>query len=201
MLIEKRCDEEIMGRAKKFTDEQLWEATKGLLLEVGYDAFTISLLAEKMAVSRAVIYKYYPNKEELILQFMLIKMEESVALLSAIDCTQSFLDMFRDMLKRIFYMKDLHEILGLAYKISNVNELIVEKKAKLSAMHHEMYKPLRCLIAKGKEENLIGQEKDDFLVLGFIFSAINIPNHSNLPEEQFLHELENLLLNGIVIKK
>ena len=186
-----------MGRTKKFTDEQLWEATKELLLQVGYEAFTVSLLAEKMSVSRAVIYKYYPNKEELIVQSMLEKKGGSAKIWTEVDTRQSLDDVFRGVLQRIFRMKELHNVLGLATKIANVNDIVSEKKEKLAKMHHEMYKPLLCLVAKGKEEKLIAQQKNDFLILGFIFSVINIPNHMNLSDEQFLGELELLLLNGM----
>lgn len=193
----KRCEEQQMGRTKKFTDEQLWDATRELLLQVGYDAFTVSLLAERMNVSRAVIYKYYPNKEELIVQFMLEKMETSVAYLTEIDRTQAFKEMFRDVLARIFEMKDLHQVLSMASKIGNVTNVVTEKKAQLSKMHHEMYEPLLYLIAKGKEEGIIAQYKSDVLMLSFIFSAINIPNHMSLTHDEFIQELEQLLLNGL----
>ena len=187
-----------MGRTKKFTDEQLWEHTKELLLQVGYDAFTVSLLAEKMNVSRAVIYKYYPNKEELVIQFMLEMMNQSVAYLTEVDHTQSFRQMFHDVLTRIYQMKDLHQVLGQSVKISNVSGIVVEKKAILSSMHNDMYKPLIFLITKGKEEGLIETGKDNFLLLSFIFSVINIPNHSEMDEQLFLNEIEQLLLGGMI---
>lgn len=187
-----------MGRAKKFTDAQLWEATKELLLEVGYDAFTVSLLAEKLNVSRAVIYKYYPNKEELVIQFMVEKMHESVTILTGIDEAQSFRQMFGDTLTRIFHMRDLHHVLGFAAKVATVSELVGQKKDELSAMHHNLYKPLLCLIAKGKEEQIIAEEMDPFVLLSFIFSVINMQNHTNMPEQQFLQQIEQLLLYGIL---
>ena len=86
-----------MARVKKFTNQQLWEATKQLLLKVGYEAFTVSLLAESMNISRAAVYKYYPNKEELIVQFMLEKMEQTVASFSSMDATQSFEHLFKEL--------------------------------------------------------------------------------------------------------
>ena len=186
-----------MARVKKFTNQQLWEATKQLLLKVGYEAFTVSLLAESMNVSRAAIYKYYPNKEELIVQFMLEKMEQTVASFSGMDATQSFDHLFKEMLGKIFDSKDLHEILGYASKINNVSDIVIQKKEKLSKLHHEMFHTLLKVVAKGKEENIIAQNKDDFLILSFIFSTITVQNHSSLNEEDFLFELEQFILYGI----
>ena len=186
-----------MARNKKFTMQQLWEATKQLLLEVGYEAFTVSLLAESINVSRSAIYKYFPNKEELIVQFMLEKMEQTVASFSAMDATQSFDHLFKEMLNKIFASKDLHEILGYASKINNVSNVVIEKKEKLSTLHHEMFHTLLKVVAKGKEENVIAQNKDEFLILSFIFSTITVQNHSSLNERDFLCELEQFILYGI----
>ncbi len=189
-----------VARIKKFTNQQLWEATKQLLLKVGYDAFTVSLLAESMNVSRAAIYKYYPNKEELIAQFMLEKMEQTVASFSMIDPSQSFEHLFKEILIKIFDSKDLHQILGYASKINNVSDVVIVKKEKLSNLHHEMFRPLLKVVAKGKEENIIAQNKDDFLIVSFIFSTINVQNHSGLNEVDFMLELEQFILYGITKK-
>ncbi len=51
-----------MARERKFTDEELFKATKLLLIGDGYDAFTFSKLASMMEVSRGSIYKYYENR-------------------------------------------------------------------------------------------------------------------------------------------
>lgn len=55
-----------MARERKFTRDDLYETTKYMLLENGYEGFTFSKLAEKLNVSRGAIYKYFNNKDELI---------------------------------------------------------------------------------------------------------------------------------------
>ncbi|EKU43691.1 TetR family transcriptional regulator [Lysinibacillus fusiformis ZB2] len=47
-----------MGRDKKFSEQDLWHHTHQLLLSVGYQGFTMSLLAQSIGVSRAAIYKH-----------------------------------------------------------------------------------------------------------------------------------------------
>jgi hypothetical protein len=52
-----------LARERKFTVEGVFCEPERLLLQVSDN---ISLLAEALNVSRAVSYKYYPNKEELV---------------------------------------------------------------------------------------------------------------------------------------
>ena len=186
-----------MGRLKKFTDEQLWDMTQMLLLDVGYQAFTMSLLAEKLGVSRAALYKKYQNKEELLVQFMLIKMEESVQLLTTIEENLSFHEQLDVLLRKLNKMKDLHSILGIAEKIDDVNDCVVAKKEKLASMHGDLIIPLQRVIALGKEEGVIHPDKNDFLILSFIFQVVDIPNYAQLEEEQFIQAIKDLLLNGM----
>ena len=62
-----------MARERKFSTDDLFQASKQLLLQHGYEGFTFSLLADQFDVCRA-LYKYYENKEELITDFMIYEM-------------------------------------------------------------------------------------------------------------------------------
>lgn len=186
-----------MGREKKFSEQQLWQVTHDLILEKGYQGFTMSLVASRLDVSRAAIYKQYPNKEELIGAFMLYEMQRSVALLQGVDRSLSFESQLCDLLTRMFSIKDLHHILGIASTIEDVSPVVTEQKAQLSTMHHGLYEPLLSLIQLGKKEQLIDESQNDFILLGFIFQSIDIPNYAKLSDEDFLNSVQNLLLNGL----
>lgn len=186
-----------MGRDKKFSTQDLWQATHELIVETGYQGFSMSLLATKLHVSRAAIYKHYPNKEELLIEFMVEKMRYSVTLLSEIDFTQRFEEQLRDLLERMFQLKDLHQILGMASTIEDVSPIITEKKQILSTMHHKLYAPLNQLIDEGKKQGFIAPSRNNFLLLGFIFQTIDIPNHAGLPLDTFIAEIQDLILHGI----
>lgn len=189
-----------MGRDKKFSTHDLWHATEELLLENGYAGFTMSLLAKKLNVSRAAIYKQYPNKEELIIEFMLEQMQASVDSLQQIDFQQPFEQQLADILERMFEFKDLHQILGMATTIENVSEIVEQKKQQLSGMHHALYEPLDRLINEGKSQGFIHPDQNNFILLGFIFQTIDTPNHLGLPLENFIQEIKNLILYGILKK-
>lgn len=186
-----------MGRDKKFSEQDLWHHTHELLLSVGYQGFKIGLLAQKIGVSRAAIYKQYPNKEELIIAFMVWEMKHSIEHLGNVDFTQCFDRQLDDLLNRMFDLRDLHQILGLATQIEDVSPVVTEKKQILNGMHGGLYIPLQQVIKKGKEEGIIAADRNDFLLLGFIFQLIDMPNHLNLPIDAFLKEIKMLILYGI----
>ena len=186
-----------MGRDKKFSEQDLWQHTHQLLLSAGYQGFKIGLLAQSIGVSRAAIYKQYPNKEELIMAFMVAEMKNSIEHLGNVDFTQCFERQLDDLLIRMFDLRDLHQILGLATKIEDVSPVVTEQKQLLNGMHGGLYVPLQQVIQKGKEEGIIAKERNDFLLLGFIFQLIDMPNHLNLPINEFLKEIKMLILHGI----
>lgn len=187
-----------MGRDRKFSTLDLFLATKQLVLAVGYDGFTIARLAESIGVSRAAIYKYYTNKEELIMDFMLHEMDKTITDFLLISPTAPYMEQLDALLRSIFRSKDLHLLLGMAEMIPSDNQPSIQKKKdKLSAMHRDMYGPLMRIVQQGKAEGLVDINIPNELVLGFIFQSINIPNHSQLDEVQFYQYTKLLILNGV----
>lgn len=53
----------------------MYQATNQLLLQYGYNGFHFGLLAEQLNVTRAALYKYFDNKDELITEYMVEEME------------------------------------------------------------------------------------------------------------------------------
>lgn len=191
-----------MARERKFSTTDIFNETKQLLLENGYERYNIGQLAEKLNVSRAAIYKYYTNKDELIVDFMLHEMDRMIEEFNNVDATLVFDQQLNCVLNTIFESKDLHQILAFAHLIeAKENETIANKLQKLNMLHLEMYKPLMRLIKQGKEEALIHQDLPESVMISFIFQSINIPNHMNEPKENFLNSLRKLILNGLYTHK
>ena len=189
-----------MARERKFSTKDIFAKTKQLLLENGYERYNIGLLAEKLNVSRAAIYKYYTNKDELIVDFMLSEMDDCIAEFSNVDQTATFEEQLDSVLNTIFNSKDLHHIFAFAQLIeAKDNDVLAQKLDLLSKQHLEMYKPLMGLITKGKKEGIIHQDLPDSVMISFIFQSITIPNHMNEPKELFLNSVRKLVLNGLYI--
>ena len=191
-----------MARERKFSTTDIFNETKQLLLDNGYERYNIGQLAEKLNVSRAAIYKYYTNKDELIVDFMLHEMDLMIEEFNNVDPTATFDNQLNCVLNTIFDSKDLHHILAFAHLIeAKDNESIANKLETLNTLHLEMYKPLMRLIAKGKQEELIHQDLPESVMISFIFQSIQIPNHTNEPKETFVNSLRKLILNGLYTHK
>ncbi|RIJ63094.1 TetR/AcrR family transcriptional regulator [Rummeliibacillus sp. POC4] len=186
-----------MGRDRKFSTIDLFIATKKQILQVGYDGFTISHLAETLEVSRAAIYKQYINKDELLIDFMLYEMDKSVGDLKQVRREGTFEQQLEDLLNRMAHFNELHQILGMVSLIQDVSEEIIRKKAKLSSMHKDLYEPLLRIVTNGKREKNIDPSIPDSLVLGFIFQTIDIPKQPNLSTEEQLQYIKQLILHGV----
>ena len=190
-----------MGRDRKFNTVDLFLCTKKLIIKTGYEGFTIGQLATQLNVSRAAIYKYYPNKDELLFDFMLEEMKNTVTSFSSIPEELPFLEKIDLLLQKIFMYKDLHLILGMQEVIPTKDApLLKAKKEQLSLMHRELYMPLIHLVQQGKAGGYIEMDLPNEFVLGFIFQSISIPNHSGIDDEKAFIYTKRLILNGILNK-
>lgn len=187
-----------MGREKKFSRVELWDATRELVLEVGYVGFTFSLLAERLDISRAAIYKQFHNKEDLMIDYMVYEMEFSINLLQSIDATKDFEHQLDDLLHKMYSMKEVHQVLGLAMTIPPTTEHVVQQKQKLGEMHRDLYAPLIRIIDQGKSEGKIAQHRSPHMLLGFIFQTIDVPNFGKLTSEQLIQEMKEFILYGLI---
>ena len=191
-----------LARERKFSTTEIFRETERLLLTVGYEGYTISLLAEALNVSRAAIYKYYTNKEQLIVDFMLEHMEKMIRQFASIDSHQSFTVQLDEVLDIILESKDLHRIFSMAHVVDTKGkEEITKKMVRLNELHKEMYTPLQEMVNKGKEEGLLKESIPNALILAFIFQSIDLPNHMNIPEELFLQSIKTLVCSGILKEK
>lgn len=187
-----------LGRGRKFSISELFNITERLLLTVGYEGFTIGLLAEELHVSRAAIYKYYTNKEYLIADFMIERMTTCIESIKEINVEASFTEQLNELLDVIFQTKDLHQILSYTYIINDRgNEEIAQKLKLLQQLHISMYLPMQKMIEQGKQEQVLHAELENNLILGFIFQSVAIPNPTNIPKEEFLQSVKNMMFFGV----
>lgn len=187
-----------MGRNRKFSKAEMFNLTEKLLLEIGYEGFTMGTLAETLDVSRAAIYKYYMNKEELITDFMVQNMKGFIERLQGINTTDNFDRQFDQLMGIIFDTKNLHQVLGYAQMINNKGSHRIQENLRvLETYHKEMYKPLLSLIEQGNEEGKLNDQIPPSLLLGFIFQSISIPNHLQMGEQDFSHAVKQMIFNGI----
>jgi AcrR family transcriptional regulator len=190
-----------MARERKFSTDELFQATKLLLLKHGYEGFTFSLLADYLHVSRGAIYKYYENKEELISEFMLYEMNHFLDDIKEIERIYDFQDQL-DFLIRIMFKNDkIQPLIEMGKEIPiNTNQKARINKEKLEMLHLQMYHNLQGFVCKGKEEKKLNASIPDALILGYIFQSVSIPNHFGIPHKEWVDSIKEMLSHGILTK-
>lgn len=187
-----------MARERKFSREELFISVRQILLKQGYDGFTFSLLAEKLNASRGVLYKYYENKDELIIDFMIYEMEKYLIELKEIEKHSGFEAQFDFLFDIMFKNTEIQQLMGAGQQVSvNLHDKVKEKKDKLDKLHLDMYKYLQDFILCGRNEGKIKPHLPDSLVLGMIFQTIAIPNFYGIPQTEWVKSIKEILTEGM----
>lgn len=186
-----------MARERKFSKQELYETTKSTLLNHGYDGFTIGKIAERLNVSRGTIYTYYDNKEEVITEFMLYEMKSFLVELEEINEYQGFQAQFDFLLDIILRDTETHQVRGMVFQIPAINDNIKANLEQLKELHQDMYRYLQNFVDLGKREGILKHTIPDSLILGFIFQTVDIPNHFNVPEEEWQTAIKEIISHGM----
>ncbi|MCM3570694.1 TetR/AcrR family transcriptional regulator [Neobacillus mesonae] len=179
-----------MARERKFTTDELFEATKQLLLHQGYEGFTFGLLADNLKVSRGAIYKYYENKEELITNFIFYEMDQFLLKLKKINQHQGFEAQFHFLLNLIFSYSDIQKLIKIGQQLPGYQD-------KFKTLHSDMYQYLQGFIELGKKEGKLKRHLPNNLILGYIFQSVAIPNHSGIPHSEWASSIKEIICHGM----
>jgi TetR/AcrR family transcriptional regulator, repressor of fatR-cypB operon len=187
-----------MARERKFSEEELYNAVERVLLTSGYEGLNFGLLAEHLQVSRGAIYKYYKNKEDLVLEFMVHKMHIFFRELKEIEKYESFEHKFDYLFHIMFKHSAIVQILAMAHQNPfDKNERMIRNKEKMTEYHLNIYAQLDSFIKLGKKEKIIKEDYPNSLLLGMMFQTIIIPNHFEVPEEEWVTSIKNILRKGM----
>lgn len=188
-----------MPRERKFSLEELFKATKDLLLIHGYEGFTFSLLAEKLHVSRGTIYKYYENKDELISDYMIDDMNHFLNDLKVIEQYHGFIEQFDFLLNTILERKAINQMILIFAQIpTNTTERAKQNQEVLFQLHQDMYRYLQSFIELGRKEEKLKSNIPDSLILGFIFQSVSIPNHFEVPHAEWAQSIKEIIKDGML---
>ncbi|TQR20386.1 TetR/AcrR family transcriptional regulator [Psychrobacillus vulpis] len=187
-----------MARERKFTDEQLFTATKEMIINDGYEVFTFSRLATILNVSRGSIYKYYENKDELISEFLMYEMNRFLKEFSSLEKGSDFKTQFDQLIDFIFQHSNIHQVLEVINQIPvNNTKRVTNNKSILSEYYIEMYKQFQSFIDLGRKENVVKSNLPSAVLLGMIFQTIAIPNHFNIPQNEWIASIKEVLGYGM----
>lgn len=188
-----------LARERKFSTDELYHATKEMLLEQGYEGFSFSLLAERLEVSRGAIYKYFDNREELITNYMLHEMKLFLEELKDINNISLFEEKFTFLLELIFKKSTVPQLIEIGRRIpTNENKAVQKNISQLENLHLDMYKLLQGFINLGRQEQKLKSSIPDSLILGMIFQSIMIPNHFGISQTDWVSSIKEILCYGIL---
>ncbi|MFE6166747.1 TetR/AcrR family transcriptional regulator [Viridibacillus arvi] len=191
-----------MARERKFSSDEIFNTTKILLLKYGYEGYTFSLLADALNVSRAAIYKYYVNKEELIFDYLVSVLKKIHIDLKLIDQQLPFTAQLDELVTKVYKYKDLQQILVKAKEIQeNGSEVLIHKKASIQQLQIGIYSIIQTIIDQGKKEDFLDKEMPNDIILKFILHSVATPNSDGVKHESWLFYIKKLICSGIFAKK
>ena len=188
-----------MVREKKFSTEDIYLQTHDLLIKEGYEKFSFSLLANSLAVSRAAIYKYYTNKDELINDYLIGQMEQMMDDFHQIKWDLDYSKQFDQLFELIFKYREAHLISNALPhdKMIISTEKQKQKETVSGEVHGQFFNYIQQFIQTGKTNGHIKKEIPDSLIVGIIFHSINIPDRSNLSSQERAYFIKMIIKNGV----
>ncbi|MFC5401136.1 TetR/AcrR family transcriptional regulator [Cohnella soli] len=185
-----------MGRKQAYTQAELLDTTKRLLLDHGYDGFHLKLLSQHLHGARSTIYQYYGNKEQIVAACMkrvMLNMLDSASLVDESDCMKA--------LEQVLYIyiqeSAFHQLLGDMHKINTVDSpSAAEDLAFVEQSHITLKDQLGRLFAHAQQQGALRKDVPLPILIGVFFNLINTPNMLNIPTAQWSKHLFDIWLNG-----
>lgn len=188
-----------MARKKTFTEEELYQATQDLMLEVGYDTFSFQLLAQELDITRTALYKHYSNKNELLQAYLNHQMERVVARIETTEWSEEYAERLTTLLDLIFDYADTHAISAMVptrqWTKENADDPDIIRSKEL---HRNFFGFIQQVIEEGKEQDFLNPEIPSMVMIEAIFHSINLPNRAGLPAEEQAYYVKKMLFEGIL---
>lgn len=188
-----------MARKKTFTQEELYQATHDLMLEVGYDIFSFQLLSKKLDISRTALYKYYTNKNDLLQAYLNHQLEKVVDQLDSTDWPSAYPEKLSQLIDLVFAYADTHAISAMVparqWTKDNAHEPDIQRSKEL---HRKFFGFIQAVVEEGQREGYLKQEIPPLVLIETIFHSINLPNRAGLSAEQRAYFVKKVLFEGIL---
>ncbi|REE78630.1 TetR family transcriptional regulator [Paenibacillus taihuensis] len=185
-----------MGRKQSYTESELLDLTKRLVLEHGYDGFHLKLLSQHLPGARSTIYQYYANKEEIVAACMKRVITSIIEKASAIDET-SPMQALQELLGIYVEEAKLHQLLGDAHKINTTNSDAARRDIDFVEQAHTTLKvQLTRLFQRAQQEKSLREDIPLLVLVGGFFNLINTPNMINVPTPEWSKLLFQMWMGG-----
>ncbi|NOU69109.1 TetR family transcriptional regulator [Paenibacillus sp. LMG 31461] len=184
-----------MGRKQSFTETELLDMTKRLILEYGYDGFHLKLLSQHLPGARSTIYQYYANKEEIVAACMKRVISNVLTNASSVDETDT-LAALQQLLDIYIEESNLHQILGDAHKIKTEHDKALNDLLFVEQAHSILKVQLTRLFERAQKEKSLRTDIPLPVLISTFFNLLNTPNMMNLPAQQWSNLLFQIWIGG-----
>lgn len=185
-----------MGRKQAFSETELLDTTRKLVLDHGYDGFHLKLLSEHLPGARSTIYQYYSNKEEIVAACM--KRVIAAVVDDALAINESDpMEALEQLLQIYVKEAELHQLLGDANKINTANSPAAAKDLEyVEEAHQTLKNQLSRLFERAQQENNFRKDIPLPVLIGAYFNLISTPNMMNIPASQWGKLLFQMWMGG-----
>ncbi|MCD1261004.1 TetR/AcrR family transcriptional regulator [Paenibacillus athensensis] len=185
-----------MGRKRSYTESELLDITKKLLLEHGYDGFHLKLLSGHLTGARSTIYQYFSSREEIVTACMKRVMLKVLEKTSAVD-EEDAMAALRQLLHIYVEEAEFHQLLGDAHKIrTGHSTAAAEDLAFIMQAHETLKDQLSRIFERAYAQGGLRKDVPLPVQISVMFSLINAPNMLNLPLAQWSGLLFDMWLKG-----
>ncbi len=198
----------VNGDISKLTE--IYSAAAGIIFEKGFDATSMSDIAEAVGMTKAGIYHYIPGKKDLLFALMSYAMDrlemQVIAPALEIQSAEARLQSIIDNHVRLITGSHSEEGFGvLSILTDELAGLTFENRQIIIARKRAYFDLVRATIVEletqGKTRN-IDSTVATFSVFGTIMWLSRWYKTSGaLTSEQIATEISNILLNGMLLKK
>ena len=179
----------------KMTKQDIYQATRELLLRGGYDYLTFAKLSQNLGVTRPALYKHYQTKDELILAMMADEMALFLNGMSILIASNPS-DILSVLLDEFMAFSDIHRLLESIYRIDyETRQKFPDQMLALKQAHETFENYLNQLIDQGKKQGDFKESLPNEWIAKFLMNMIHMVEDSQNAQE--LELIKNILLNGI----
>ncbi|WP_040952656.1 TetR/AcrR family transcriptional regulator [Gorillibacterium massiliense] len=186
-----------MGRKQTYSQTELLDTTKRLLLEHGYDGFHLKLLSQHLHGARSTIYQYYGSKEQIVAACMkrvMTLMLDDALKVDESDCMNAL----QQLLGIYVQESTFHQLLGEKHKINTTDFPDAANDLTFVEQSHETLKAqLTRLFERAQQENKLRKDVPLPVLIGVFFNLIDTPNMLNLPADKWSKYLFEIWFTGV----
>ncbi len=196
------------GDVSKLTE--IYRAAAGIIFEKGFDATSMSDIADAVGMTKAGIYHYIPGKKDLLFALMSYAMDRlelqviapAKEIASAEERLQSIID------NHVRLITGSHEEEGfgvLSILTDELAGLTAENRKIIIARKRAYFDLVRSTVEELKAQGKL-KKVDETVATFSIFGTIMwlsrwYKTSGDLSSEQIAEEISNILLNGMLLKK